>query len=82
MYGFFLSLALTTIEGIIDRAIAGLEQDQPVRKVSCLQRIQVVSGWYLCRYPYLLFLPYGDPELFTTLFCFPAFDPYNNSPVK
>lgn len=26
---------LTTIEGIIDRAVAGLEQDQPLRRVRC-----------------------------------------------
>lgn len=29
------SAVLTTIEGIIDRAVAGLEQDQPVRRVRC-----------------------------------------------
>lgn len=28
------SLALTTVEGLISRAISGLEQDQPARRVS------------------------------------------------
>lgn len=45
MCAFFLPLVLTTIEGIIDRAIAGLEQDQPVRKVSCLQKVLVNNTW-------------------------------------
>lgn len=30
---FLLCQVLTTIEGIIDRAVAGLEQDQPTRRV-------------------------------------------------
>jgi len=29
-------LALSTIEGLVDRAVAGLEQDQPIRKVGVL----------------------------------------------
>ena len=28
-----LFLEITTVEGVIDRAISGLEQDQPVRKI-------------------------------------------------
>lgn len=35
---FSPSPVLTTIEGIIDRAVAGLEQDQPVRRVRCCER--------------------------------------------
>ena len=35
---FSPSQVLTTIEGIIDRAVAGLEQDQPVRRVRCCER--------------------------------------------
>lgn len=34
---------LTTIEGIIDRAVAGLEQDQPARRVR-LER-ETPQGW-------------------------------------
>jgi hypothetical protein len=31
---FHLPQALTTVEGLISRAISGLEQDQPTRRVS------------------------------------------------
>lgn len=49
---------LTTIEGIIDRAVMGLEQDQPVRWVSCCGT-GIPSGiWYTLALllPYLLAL--------------------------
>ena len=29
---FFFEIEITTVEGILNRCIAGLEQDQPVRK--------------------------------------------------
>lgn len=41
---FVPSLVLTTIEGIIDRAVAGLEQDQPARRVRCCEG-ETPQGW-------------------------------------
>lgn len=36
---------LTTIEGIIDRAVAGLEQDQPARRVRGWEGEGAPQGW-------------------------------------
>lgn len=53
---------LTTIEGIIDRAVAGLEQDQPVRWVRCCERGISSEIWYMLTLllPYLLALHSAD----------------------
>lgn len=43
---FFPCQVLTTIEGIIDRAVAGLEQDQPARRVRG-QKGEAPQGWQM-----------------------------------
>ena len=41
---FSQTLALSTIEGLIERATAGLEQEQPIRKVlETLEKMQINS---------------------------------------